>query len=72
MKFAFIEAKQVAFPIAVMCDVLDVARSGFYAWKERSASAREKKDAQLAVKIAAAHARSRKAYGSPRIHADLK
>ena len=72
MKFAFIDAKQVAFPVAVMCEVLAVARSGYYAWKQRPASAREKQDARLAAKIAAAHARSRETYGSPRIHAELK
>jgi len=72
VKFAFIEAKRVAFPITVMCDVLDVARSGFYAWKDRPVCEREKKDARLVVKIAAAHNRSRRTYGSPRIHAELR
>ena len=71
MKFAFI-AQEVAFPVETMCRVLGVTRSGFYAWKKRPKPARVKSDAQLAVKVAAAHQRSRKTYGSPRVHRELK
>jgi putative transposase len=35
MKFAFIAAKEVAFPVVTMCRMLDVSRSGYYAWKAR-------------------------------------
>lgn len=55
-----------------MCRVLGVARSGFYAWKKRPKPARAKSDALPAAKVAAAHQRSRKTYGSPRIHRELK
>jgi transposase InsO family protein len=71
MKFAFI-AQEVAFPVGTMCRVLGVTRSGFYAWKKRPKPARVKADAQLAVTIAAVHQRSRKVYGSPRVHEELK
>jgi putative transposase len=71
MKFAFI-AQEVAFPVETMCRVLGVARSGFYAWKKRPKPARAKSDAQLAVKVAAAHQRSRRTYGSPRVHRELR
>jgi transposase InsO family protein len=71
MKFEFI-AQEVAFPVETMCRVLGVTRSGFYAWKKRPKSARVKSDAQLAVKVVAAHQRSRKTYGSPRVHRELK
>jgi putative transposase len=71
MKFAFI-AQEVAFPVETMCRVLGVTRSGFYAWKKRPKPARAKSDALLAAKVAAAHQRSRKTYGSPRIHRELK
>jgi transposase InsO family protein len=71
MKFAFI-AQEVAFPVETMCRVLGVARSGFYAWKKRPKPARAKSDAQLAVKVAAAYQRSRRTYGSPRVHRELR
>lgn len=71
MKFAFI-AQEVAFPVETMCRVLGVARSGFYAWKKRPKPARAKSDAQLAAKVAAAHQRSRRTYGSPRVHRELR
>lgn len=72
MKFAFIAAKEVAFPVQVMCRGLGGSRSGYYAYKRRSAPARQKADALLAVEITATHRRSRGTYGSPRIHADLR
>jgi putative transposase len=72
MKFAFIAAKEVAFPINAMCRVLCVTRSGYYAWKKRPRPARATQDAQLAASVAAVHKRSRLAYGSPRVHKELK
>jgi len=72
MKFAFIASKEVAFPVLAMCRVLGVTRSGFYAWSKRPKSARAQADAQLAVEIAATHEKSRKRYGSPRIHRALR
>lgn len=71
MKFGFIQAEKASFPVAVLCDVLGVSRSGFYAWRGRSPSARAKQDARLATEIAAVHSASRKTYGSPRVHAQL-
>ena len=59
MKFAFIDAEKACFPVDVLCDVLGVSRSGYYAWKTRPRAARGADDAQLAVEIAAAHERSR-------------
>lgn len=72
MKFAFIASKEVAFPVLAMCKVLGVTRSGFYAWKKRPKSARARADEQLGIVIAAIHEKSRKRYGSPRIHRALR
>jgi transposase InsO family protein len=72
MKFAFIAANEVAFPVLALCRVLGVTRSGFYAWKKRPRSAHTTADAQLTVEIVAVHRKSRSRYGSPRIHRALR
>ena len=59
------------YPIAVMCRVLDVSSSGYYAWVKRRPSARTVTDAALIVEIRAAHAASKGTYGAPRIQIDL-
>jgi transposase InsO family protein len=72
VKFEFIRAERALFSVALLCAVLEVTRSGFYAWLSRGASIRRRRDAQLAVEVAATHKRNRGVYGSPRIHADLR
>ena len=54
-----------------MCRVLEVSKSGYYAWKKREPSARAQADATLTARIREVHGDSRKTYGSPRIHAEL-
>lgn len=66
------KAYRAEFPIATMCRVLGVSRSGYYAWLKRPPSERAKRDAELTEKIEAIHERSRGTYGSPRIHAELR
>ncbi len=72
MKFAFISQEKVAFPIAVLCRVLAVSRSGFHSSEARPEADHSKRDRELAGKVAAAYAGSKKRYGSPRVHAELK
>lgn len=71
MKFTFIAAEK-AFPVAVMCRVLEVSESGFYDWKGRSPSKRSVDDQALTTTIAEIHNHSRQTYGSPRVWAELK
>ena len=72
MKFAFVCAEKAWAPVSVLCRVLDVSRSGFYAWQERGPSARRVEDEKLTVQIAAIHKASGDTYGSPRVHAELE
>jgi transposase InsO family protein len=72
VKFELVDAEKANFPVGVLCEVLEVSRSGFYAWQKRPASARSQDDAVLAVEIAAAHKKSGRRYGSPRIHRALR
>jgi putative transposase len=60
------------FSIRAMCRVLEVSASGYYAWRRRMISARRRQDETLRGKIIDIHERSRRTYGSPRIHAELK
>jgi transposase InsO family protein len=59
-------------PVALLCELLAVSRSGYYRWRERRPSLRQRDDARLAAQIAAAHARSRQNYGAPRIVEELR
>ena len=71
-RYRFIDAQRAAFPITVMCRVLGVARSGYYAWRPQTPSARSQRDRELCAQIIAIHATSRGTYGSPRVHAALR
>jgi putative transposase len=64
-------ANQAMFSTSTMSKALGVSRSGFYAWRERAASARSKADAALTQRIRVIHKASRESYGAPRIHAEL-
>jgi transposase InsO family protein len=57
--------------VALLCRVLGVSRSGFYAWRSRGPSAAEVRREELAEQITAIHAEVKGRYGSPRIHAEL-
>ena len=71
MRYRFIEAEKAAYPVTLMCRILRVSRSGFYAWNKRTESARARSDRALVVDIKAAHRTSRGIYGSPRLHREL-
>ena len=72
MKFAFVAAEKASFSVAFMCRHLQVSRSGFYASPLRPESPRAKEDRRLRAGIRAAWKRSRRTYGSHRLHDDLK
>jgi putative transposase len=70
--FAFIEAEKANHAVVMLCRVLGVSRSGYYAWRERPASARTGSNLVLTDRIRTIHERSRGTYGAPRIHAELR
>ena len=71
MRFRFIAAEKASYPVRVLCRVLRVTRSGFYAWLCRPPSRRAEANERLQVAIQAAHRQSRGTYGSPRVHREL-
>ena len=58
-------------PVATLCRILKVSRSGFYAWQGRPESAHKQRDRELRVRIQASFTASRQRYGSPRVWEDL-
>jgi len=72
VKFRFIAAEKAEYAVTRLCRCLGVTRSGFYAWQRRPDSAHAQADRQLRVAVRAAFERSRRRYGSPRIHRELR
>jgi putative transposase len=60
------------YPLSLLCRVLDMSRSGYYAWQHRRPSKRAQENARLEVAIQAAHVRSRQTYGPERLQAELR
>jgi putative transposase len=72
MKFQFIAEHQQQYSVTLMCQVLDVSQSGYYAWCQREVSEHQREDARLSAEIQQIFLEHRQVYGSPRIHAVLK
>ena len=71
VKYACIDRRRNRYPVRMMCGLLSVSRSGYYAWRSRPESPRAKRDRELMSKIRRAHAKSNGVYGSPRVQAEL-
>jgi transposase InsO family protein len=71
MKYRFMEKEKENHTMKRMCEALKVSRSGYYAWRARRPSVRQKENEELLCLIRAIHERSRRLYGSPRIRAEL-
>jgi putative transposase len=63
VKYGFIREHRKRFPVARLCRVLAVSRSGFHAWLNRPASPRSLTDQRLLVDIRRVHIEHRQAYG---------
>ena len=70
--YSFIAAEKTNFPVAAMCRVFGVSRTGFHNCECRAPSDRALTDAWLTDKIRRIHDASRGLYGAPRIHAELR
>jgi len=72
MTFKFIEARKADVSVSRACRIFGVSPSGYYAWKSRSASSRQREDMVLLAHIRNAFSLSNGTYGSPRMTYDLK
>ena len=71
MKYACIDRCRPRYSVRMMCRVLGISRSGYYADKTRPESTRSKRDRELLQEIKRVHAQSKGVYGSPKITAEL-
>ena len=60
------------FSVTTMCHVLNVSRSGYYAWHNKPESARALSNGVLLGEIKQFYTASGNIYGSPRIYRDCK
>jgi transposase InsO family protein len=72
VSYAFIHDHVARFPVVLMCEVLEVSRSGSYDWLARPERRRAASDRTLAAEVRAVRADSRGRCGSPRVHAELR
>src|SRR5574338_430349 len=72
VKYAWIAAQRPGWPVGRLCRLLEVSRSGFYAWRGRAPSTRSREDARLAVELRSRFARHRGQYVRARLTADLR
>ena len=72
MKYQFIATAQEEHPVARMCRVLGVARSGYYAWHACPVSQRDSANQILALQMKEVFEASQQTYGSRRVRAALR
>jgi putative transposase len=72
VKYGFIERHDSEFGVERMCAVLEVSRSGYYAWRNGSESARSLSDRELLGRIQKVHRDSREAYGAYKTWQELR
>jgi putative transposase len=72
MRFQLIDAAKKEFPVQRLCTVLEVSPSGYFAWRRRPASCRQREDLVLLAHIRSSFALSMGTYGSPRMTRELQ
>lgn len=72
MRYQYIREHRQEFSIKRMCQLLEVTRSGYYAWQPEKTGPRELENRVLVEKIRVEYKISRQTYGSPRIWARLR
>ena len=71
MTFAWVEERRAEWPVATLCRVLEVSRSGFSAWRARVPGVAETRREGLTEQVTRIHAEVKGRSGSPRMHAEL-
>nr|WP_136808222.1 IS3 family transposase [Desulfosediminicola flagellatus] len=71
VSYQFIDTEKKVYPITLLCQVMEVSRSGFYSWSSRNISERKKERERLIPKVKKIHKYVRGAYGARRISEEL-
>ena len=72
MRFELVDAAKKEFPVQRLCKVLGVSESGYFAWRDRPASRRQRDDMVMLAHVRSAFALSNGTYGSPRMMHELR
>ena len=72
MRFRLIDQARKVFPVHRLCKVLGVSQSGYFAWKKRPVSRRQREDLVLLAHVRSAFSLSHETYGSPRMTHELR
>jgi transposase InsO family protein len=72
MRYQFIDAHRATHCLTVLCQTLDVSRSGYYAWRTRPISGRSQANAELVERMRALHAATKQRYGAVKLWRALR
>jgi putative transposase len=71
VRYAWIDPQRDSYPLRLLCRVLKVSRSGYYAWRRREPSATVERRQQIGQAARQCHRDSHGIYGYRRVHRDL-
>jgi len=71
VRHAWIHSQRDFYPVGLLCRVLKVSRSGYYAWRRREPSAGTQRRQEIARAAHQSHDASHGTYGYRRVHRDL-
>ncbi len=69
--FGIIHAEKADFPVRILCRLMGVSHAGYYAWRGRGPSQRQRSEERIVTKMRAIQARTKQSYGAPRMHDEL-
>jgi putative transposase len=72
VRYLFIKEHRGEFCLERWCEAMEVSVSGYYVWRKRPPSERDRQNERLVEEIKAVHEGSEQSYGSPRVHTQLR
>jgi putative transposase len=71
VRYQCIDRRRDQHSVRMMCRLLGVSRSGYYAWSTRGETVRQRRDRELMPLVRQVHLESRGVYGARKIHREL-